>query len=46
MIATAAEKNPSCFSPKPLVDLEETLVPDYFRLVRDEDDQAGRDTYC
>lgn len=32
MIATAAESNPSCFSPTPLLDLEETLVPSYLRL--------------
>ena len=34
MIATAAEANPSCFSPTPLNDLEETLIPAYMRLVR------------
>ena len=34
MIATAAEANPSCFSPSPLNDLEETLIPAYMRLVR------------
>jgi tRNA-dihydrouridine synthase 2 len=33
MIATAAESNPSCFLREPLVDLEETLVPDYLRMV-------------
>lgn len=33
MIATAAESNPSVFSPTPLVDLESTLVPSYIRLV-------------
>lgn len=33
MIATAAEANPSCFSPTPLVDVEETLIPAYLRLV-------------
>jgi hypothetical protein len=33
MIATAAESNPSCFSPRPLVDLERTLVLPYLRLV-------------
>jgi len=32
MIATAAESNPSCFSPTPLVDLEETMIPAYIRL--------------
>lgn len=34
MIATAAEANPSCFSPTPLNDLEEILIPAYMRLVR------------
>lgn len=33
MIATAAESNPSVFSPTPLADLEQTLVPSYLRLV-------------
>ncbi len=33
MIARAAEANPSCFSNTPLTDVEETLVPDYLRLV-------------
>ncbi len=33
MIARAAEANPSCFSPTPLVDVGETLMPDYLRLV-------------
>lgn len=33
MIATAAEANPSCFSPTPLSDVEETLMPAYMRLV-------------
>ncbi|KAH9854386.1 FMN-linked oxidoreductase [Lenzites betulinus] len=32
MIATAAESNPSCFSPHPLKDLETTFVPGYIRL--------------
>lgn len=34
MIATAAEANPTCFSPKPYTDLETTLIPSYIRLVR------------
>lgn len=34
MIATAAESNPSCFSPTPLTDVEDTLIPAYIRLVR------------
>ena len=34
MIARGAEANPSCFSPTPLVDVEETFVPAYIRLVR------------
>ena len=33
MIATAAESNPSCFSPGPLVDADQILIPDYLRLV-------------
>jgi tRNA-dihydrouridine synthase 2 len=33
MIARGAESNPSCFSPIPLVDVETTLIPAYFRLV-------------
>jgi len=32
MVATAAESNPSCFSPTPLLDLEEKLAPAYLRL--------------
>ncbi|KAF9040288.1 tRNA-dihydrouridine synthase 2 [Hymenopellis radicata] len=32
MIARAAESNPSCFSQTPLVDVSETLMPDYLRL--------------
>jgi tRNA-dihydrouridine synthase 2 len=34
MIATAAESNPSVFSPTPLDNLEENLIPSYLRLVR------------
>lgn len=34
MIATAAESNPTCFSPEPLSDLIKTFVPNYVRLVR------------
>lgn len=34
MIARGAESNPSCFSPRPLVDVETTLLPAYLRLVR------------
>ena len=33
MIATAAEANPSCFSPTPLADTHRTLVPTYLRVV-------------
>ncbi|KAI0652721.1 FMN-linked oxidoreductase [Trametes meyenii] len=32
MIATAAEANPTCFSPTPLKDLQMTFVPGYIRL--------------
>jgi len=46
MIATAAERNPSCFSPEPLVDLEETLVPDYLRLARYLDHNWGLTKFC
>ncbi|KAF8590796.1 FMN-linked oxidoreductase [Ramaria rubella] len=34
MIATAAESNPTCFDPHPLLDLEKTLLPSYVRLAR------------
>lgn len=34
MIAEAAEANPTCFSPTPLKDLEQTFIPAYIRLVR------------
>jgi tRNA-dihydrouridine synthase 2 len=34
MIARGAEANPSCFSSNPLKDVEKTLIPAYFRLVR------------
>ena len=33
MIATAAESNPTCFDPNPLLELESTLLPQYVRLV-------------
>lgn len=33
MIATAAESNPSVFSPTPLTDLPQTLLPPYIRVV-------------
>ena len=33
MIATAAEANPSCFSPTPLVDVHRTFIPTYLRVV-------------
>ena len=42
MIATAAESNPSCFSPTPLVDLEKTLVPPYLRLVGEINSQLKK----
>ena len=34
MIATAAEANPTVFSPHPLTDLEDTFILPYLRLVR------------
>jgi len=46
MIATAAERNPSCFTPEPLTDLEESLVPDYLRLARYLDNNWGLTKFC
>ena len=34
MIATAAEANPTVFSPRPYADLETTFIPSYVRVVR------------
>ncbi|KDQ51119.1 hypothetical protein JAAARDRAFT_41389 [Jaapia argillacea MUCL 33604] len=34
MIATAAESNPTCFSPTPLVDIEKTLIPPYVQMCK------------
>ncbi|KAK7686542.1 hypothetical protein QCA50_010142 [Cerrena zonata] len=34
MIATAAEANPTCFSPEPLTDLEKSFYPSYIRVAR------------
>jgi len=34
MIATAAESNPSCFSPTPLMDVGKTLIPQYLQVAK------------
>ncbi|KAI0801462.1 FMN-linked oxidoreductase [Fomes fomentarius] len=46
MIATAAEANPSCFSPTPLKDLELTFVPPYIRLCKYLDNHWGSTKFC
>ncbi|KAF9447040.1 tRNA-dihydrouridine synthase 2 [Macrolepiota fuliginosa MF-IS2] len=46
MIARAAEANPTCFSDKPLVDLDKTLVPSYFRLSKYLDNYWGLTKFC
>ncbi|KAH9926510.1 uncharacterized protein B0H18DRAFT_954777 [Fomitopsis serialis] len=46
MIATAAESNPSCFSPTPLVDLEHTLIPSYLRLSKYLGNNWGVTKFC
>ncbi|KAG6865101.1 hypothetical protein C0991_005062 [Blastosporella zonata] len=46
MIARAAEANPSCFSPTPLEDIEQTLVPSYLRLSRYFDHNWGLTKFC
>ncbi|KZP15653.1 FMN-linked oxidoreductase [Athelia psychrophila] len=46
MIATAAESNPSVFSPTPLIDVEETLIPAYLRLSKYFDHHWGLFKYC
>ncbi|GLB43570.1 putative dihydrouridine synthase (Dus) [Lyophyllum shimeji] len=46
MIARAAEANPSCFSPTPLQDIEQTLVPSYLRLARYLDNNWGLTKFC
>ncbi|KIY65955.1 tRNA-dihydrouridine synthase 2 [Cylindrobasidium torrendii FP15055 ss-10] len=46
MIARGAESNPSCFSPTPLTDLTETLIPDYIRLSRYLDNHWSLTKFC
>ncbi|EAU92337.1 tRNA-dihydrouridine synthase 2 [Coprinopsis cinerea okayama7 len=46
MIARGAEANPSCFSEKPLVDVERTLWPSYFRLCKYLGHHWGLTKYC
>ncbi|KAJ3563572.1 hypothetical protein NP233_g8854 [Leucocoprinus birnbaumii] len=46
MIARAAEANPTCFSEKPLVDLDKTLVPSYLRLSKYLDHHWGLTKFC
>jgi len=46
MIATAAEANPSCFSPTPLVDVHQTLIPTYLRVSRYLDNHWANSKFC
>ncbi|KZT73377.1 FMN-linked oxidoreductase [Daedalea quercina L-15889] len=46
MIATAAEANPTCFSPTPLTDLEKTFIPAYIRLARYVNNHWSLTKYC
>ncbi|KAH7922790.1 FMN-linked oxidoreductase [Leucogyrophana mollusca] len=46
MIATAAESNPSCFSPAPLMDVESTLIPSYLRLGKYLDNHWASTKFC
>jgi len=46
MIATAAETNPSCFSPTPLVDVHRTLIPTYLRVSRYLDNHWANSKFC
>ncbi|KAF7302854.1 tRNA-dihydrouridine synthase 2 [Mycena kentingensis (nom. inval.)] len=46
MIARAAESNPSCFSPTPLVDVEKTFTPAYLRLAQYLDNNWGLTKFC
>ncbi|KAJ7222876.1 hypothetical protein B0H12DRAFT_1031152 [Mycena haematopus] len=46
MIARAAEANPSCFSPNPLTDVEQTLCPAYLRVARYLDNNWGLTKFC
>ncbi|KAF9650333.1 FMN-linked oxidoreductase, partial [Thelephora ganbajun] len=46
MIATAAEGNPSCFSPTPLVDVHRILIPTYLRVSRYLDNHWANSKFC
>ncbi|KIL71376.1 hypothetical protein M378DRAFT_114474 [Amanita muscaria Koide BX008] len=46
MIARAAESNPTCFSPTPMVDLEKILWPKYLRLAKHLDNWWGLTKFC
>ncbi|GJE89711.1 tRNA-dihydrouridine synthase family protein [Phanerochaete sordida] len=46
MIATAAEANPTVFSPRPLVDLETTFIPQYVRLGKYLDNHFSSTKFC
>ncbi|PCH34386.1 FMN-linked oxidoreductase [Wolfiporia cocos MD-104 SS10] len=46
MIATAAESNPTCFSPTPLVDLEQTFIPQYIRLCKYLNNHWSSTKFC
>ncbi|KAJ7084748.1 hypothetical protein C8R43DRAFT_1142579 [Mycena crocata] len=46
MMARAAESNPSCFLPEPLVDVERTLSPAYLRVAKYLDNNWGLTKFC
>lgn len=46
MIATAAEANPTCFSPNPLTDVEMTFIPQYMRLCRYLNNHWSSTKFC
>ncbi|KAH8119724.1 FMN-linked oxidoreductase [Phellopilus nigrolimitatus] len=46
MIATAAESNPTCFSPTPLTDLAKTFSPKYIQLGKYLDNHFGSTKFC
>ncbi|KAJ7762304.1 hypothetical protein DFH07DRAFT_867505 [Mycena maculata] len=46
MIARAAESNPSCFAPVPLIDVERTLSPAYLRVAKYLDNNWGLTKFC
>ncbi|KAH8094636.1 hypothetical protein BXZ70DRAFT_1033900, partial [Cristinia sonorae] len=46
MIATAAESNPTVFSPSPLTDLPQTLLPPYIRLCKYLNNHWSSTKFC